>query len=459
MQRENVIAYASRQLKTNEENYATHNLELGAVVFALRLWRFYLYGTKCVICTDHKSLQYILNQKELNLRQQRWIELLSDYDCEIRYHPGKAYVVADALSHKERIKPLRVRALMMTVHNDLPKQIIEAQTEALKKKNQMDGSEALKKKNTKAKNLGRLIKQIFEFHPDGTRCFGNCVWLSRFGGLRDLIMRESHKSNKCLTCAKVKAKHQKPSGLLQQPEIPVWKWERITMDFVSGLPRTPSGYDTIWVIVDLLPKSAHFLPMKKTDTMEKLTQLYLKEIMCRHDKYRSPILWREVGDSQLAGPELIHETTEKIIQNKNRLLTVRSRQKSYADRRIKPLEFKFGDMALLKCWSSSLYVRYTEELKGIHSTFPVSNLKKCLAKGDIIVPMDEIQIDDKLYMIEELVEIVDREVKRLKQSRIPIVKVHWNSQKGLEFTWEREDQIKKKYRHLFTSKDKARKSG
>ncbi|GJR57839.1 putative reverse transcriptase domain-containing protein [Tanacetum coccineum] len=126
MQREKVIAYASRQLKVHEENYTTYDLELGAVVFALRLWRHYLYGTKCVVFTDHKSLQYILNQKELNLRQRRWIDLLSDYDCEIRYHPRKANVVADALSRKERIKPLRVRALMMTVHNDLPKQIHEA---------------------------------------------------------------------------------------------------------------------------------------------------------------------------------------------------------------------------------------------------------------------------------------------------------------------------------------------
>ncbi|GJW45759.1 putative reverse transcriptase domain-containing protein [Tanacetum coccineum] len=129
MQREKVIAYASRQLKVHEKNYTTHDLELGAAVFTLRLWRHYLYGTKCVVFTDHKSLQYILNQKELNLRQRRWIELLSDYDCEIRYHPGKSNVVADTLSWKERIKPLRVRDLMMTVHNDLPKQIRKAQKE------------------------------------------------------------------------------------------------------------------------------------------------------------------------------------------------------------------------------------------------------------------------------------------------------------------------------------------
>ncbi|GKA00892.1 putative reverse transcriptase domain-containing protein, partial [Tanacetum coccineum] len=529
--KEKVIAYASRQV--HEENYTTYDLEFGAVVFALRVWRHYLYGTKCVVFTNHKSLQYILNQKELNLRQRRWIKLLSDYGCEIRYHPGKANVVADALSRKERNNPLR--------------------------------EEAMKRENVKAENLGRLIKQIFEFCPDGTCCFGNCIWLPRFGGLRDLVMQESHKSkysihlgsnkmyqdlkslywwpimkadiatyvSKCLTYANVKVEHQKSSGLLPQPEIPVWKWEKITMDFVSGLPRTPSGYDTIWVIVDRLTKSAHFLPMKKFDSMENLTRLYLKEIVCRHgvpvliildrdscftsrlwrslqealgtnldmstayhpqtdgqskrtiqtledmlcacvidfrsswdrhlslvefsynnsyhasikaapyevlygQKCRSPICWSEVGDSQLTGPELIY-------------------------RRTKPLEFEVSDMVLLKVlpWKGAMRfgkrrklspryigpfriiasvgpIAYTlelpEELKRIHSTFHVLNLKKCLAEGDIVVLIDEIQLDDKLHMIEEPVEVVDREVKRLKQSRIHIVKVRWNSQRGPEFT-------------------------
>ncbi|GJR46793.1 putative reverse transcriptase domain-containing protein [Tanacetum coccineum] len=132
MQREKVIAYASRQLKPNEENYTTHDLELGAVVFALKIWRHYMYGTKCIVFSDHKSLQHILDQKELNMRQRRWLELLADYDCEIRYHPGKANVVVDALSRKEQIKPLRVRSLVMTIHPNLPLQILESQTEALK---------------------------------------------------------------------------------------------------------------------------------------------------------------------------------------------------------------------------------------------------------------------------------------------------------------------------------------
>ncbi|GKB78401.1 putative reverse transcriptase domain-containing protein, partial [Tanacetum coccineum] len=201
MQREKVIAYASRQLKVHEENYTTHDLELGAVVFTLRSWRHYLYGTKCVVFTDHKSLQYILDQKELNLRQRRWIELLSDYDYEIRYHPRKANVVADALSRKERDRPLRVRALMMTVHNDLPKQIREAR------------ERAMKGNNVRKKNLGRLIKPIFEFCPDRTRCFGN-RWPNMKADIATYV-------SKCLTYAKVKAEHQKPSGLLQQSEIPV----------------------------------------------------------------------------------------------------------------------------------------------------------------------------------------------------------------------------------------------
>nr|GFB03483.1 putative reverse transcriptase domain-containing protein [Tanacetum cinerariifolium] len=135
MQREKVISYASRQLKIHEKNYTTHDSELGAVVFALKIWRNYLYGTKCTVFTDHKSLQHILDQKELNMRQRRWLELLSDYDCEIRYHSGKANVVADALSRKEREPPLRIRALVMTIGLDIPRKILSAQTEARKLEN------------------------------------------------------------------------------------------------------------------------------------------------------------------------------------------------------------------------------------------------------------------------------------------------------------------------------------
>ncbi|GJT32651.1 putative reverse transcriptase domain-containing protein [Tanacetum coccineum] len=510
MQREKVIAYASRQLKIHEKNYTTHDLELGAVVFALKIWRHYLYGTKCTVFTDHKSLQHILDQKELNMRQRRWLELLSDYDCEIRYHPGKANVVADALSRKERVKPLRVRALVMTIGLDLPKRILEAQIEARKPENlKSEDVGGMLIENSKDPEKPR--KEKLEPRADGTLCLNNRSWLPCYGDLRALIMHESHKSkysvhpgsdkmyqdmkqlywwpnmkadiatyvSKCLTCLRVKAEHQKPSGLLVQPAIPQWKWENITMDFVTKLPRTQSGNDTIWVIVDRLTKSAHFLPMRETDPMDKLARLYLKEVVTRHGipvsiiydhdprftsnfwrsfqkamgtrldmstayhpktdgqsertiqtledmlracvidfgngweghlpliefsyknsyhasikaapfealygrKCRSHLCWAKVGDARLTGPDIVHETTEKIVQIKHRMQAARDRQKSYADVRRKPLEFQVGDRVMLK---------------------------KCLSDEPLAVPLDEIHIDDKLYFVEEPVEILELKIK------------------------------------------------
>ncbi|GJT59468.1 putative reverse transcriptase domain-containing protein [Tanacetum coccineum] len=451
-------------------------------------------------------------------------------------------------------------------------------------------------------------KEKLEPRADGTLCLNNRSWLPRYGDLRTLIMHESHKSkysvhpgsdkmyqdmkqlywwpnmkadiatyvSKCLTCLRVKAEHQKPSGLLVQPAIPQWKWENITMDFVTKLPRTQSGNDTIWVIVDRLTKSAHFLPIRETDPMDKLARLYLKEVVTRHgipvliiydrdprftsnfwrsfqkamgtrldmstayhpetdgqsertiqtledmlracvidfgsgweghllliefsynnsyhasikvapfealygQKCRSPVCWAEVGDARLTGPELVHETTKKIVQIKQRMQATRDRQKSYADVRRKPLEFQVGDRVMLKVspWKGvvrfgkrgKLNPRYIgpfkvlakvgtvayrlelpQQLSRVHSTFHVSNLKKCLSDEPLAVPLDEIHIDDKLHFVEEPVEILEREIKKLRRSRIPIIKVRWNSKRGPEFTWEREDQFREKYPHLFQQK-------
>ncbi|GJZ27516.1 putative reverse transcriptase domain-containing protein [Tanacetum coccineum] len=346
IQNEKVIAYASRQLNIHKKNYTTHDLELGAVVFALKMWRHYLYG----------EVHRIYRPQEFTT------------------YPRSKKVEHEATALKERPKPLRVRALVITIGLNLPKKILEAQTEALKPENlSVEDVVGMLRKD--------LPKEKLEPHTDRTLSLNNRSWVPCFGDLRTLIMHESHKSkysihpssdkmyqdlkqlywwpnmkaniatyvSKCLTCSKVKAEHQKPSGLLVQQEIPEWKWEKITMDFVTKLPETANGYDTIWVIVDRLTKSAHFLPIRENDPMEKLIKLYMKEVVTWHGvpvsiisdrdgrftslfcikvapfealygrKCRSPVCWAEVGDSQLTGPAIIHETTEKIIQIKSKI--------------------------------------------------------------------------------------------------------------------------------------------
>ncbi|GJU20877.1 putative reverse transcriptase domain-containing protein [Tanacetum coccineum] len=270
MQREKVIAYASRQLKPHEENYTTHDLELGAVIFALKIWRHYLYGTKCTVFTDHKSLQHILRQKELNMRQRRWLELLADYDCEICYHPGKANVVADALNRKKQIKPLR-----------------------------------------EWRNHLKIL-------ADELRCIKKGSWLPLFGGLRKFHAMSCHKS-----------------------------------------------------------------------------------------KYS------------------IHPDSDKIMSKAIRLIGT----------------------------TGNSYVEIGEDNNGFRykGTQLDMSTTKCLSDDTLVIPLEEIQLEDKLNFVKEPVEIMDREVKQLKRSRIPIIKVRWNARRGPEYTWECEDQFREKYPHPFTN--------
>ncbi|GJW15982.1 putative reverse transcriptase domain-containing protein [Tanacetum coccineum] len=478
MQKEKVIAYASRQLRVHEKNYTTHDLKLGAV--------------------------HILDQKELNMRQRRWLELLSDYDCEIRYHPGKSNVVADALSQKERIKPLQVRALVMTISLDLPKQNLSAQSEARKEENFIN------------EDLHDMINKL-EPHSDGTLCLNNRSWILRFGDLRALIMHESHKLKYSI--------HPGSDKIYQDLKKLYW-WPNMKAEIATYVSKcltcakTATGQDTIWVIVDRLTKSAHLLPMREDDTLEKLTRQYLKEVVSKHGvlvsiisdrdgkstshfwkslnkaldigghvtclctrlwkrldrhlplveflynnsyhtsikaalfetlygrKCRSPICWAVVKDSQLTGLKIIHELTEKIVQIKSRIQAARDRQKSYADGKLNP--HYIGPFKIIaKVGTVAYRLELPERLSRVHSMFHVSKLKKCMAYEPLAIPLDEIQDDDKLNFNEEPVKIMDREVKRLKQSCIPIVKVRWNYRRGPEFTWEREDQMQKKYPHLF----------
>nr|GFB69898.1 putative reverse transcriptase domain-containing protein [Tanacetum cinerariifolium] len=321
-------------------------------------------------------------------------------------------------------------------------------------------------------------------------------------------------------------------------EIPEWKWDNIMMDFVTKLPKTSQGYDTIWVIVDRLTKSAIFTPIRETDSMDKLAKIYLKEVLTRHGipvsiisdrdprsrqnalgtrpdtstayhletdgqsertiqtlkdmlracaidfgkcwvnhlplvefsynnsyhasikaapfealygrKCRSPVCWTKVGEAQILGPELIQETNEKIIQIKQKMQAARvvrfGKRGKLNPRYVGPFR------VLEKVGTVAYKLELPQELSRVHNTFHVSNLKKCYSDDPLTVPLDGLRIDDQLHFVEEPIEIMDREVKRLKRSRIPLVNVRWNSKRGPELTWEREDQFKQKYPHLFTNR-------
>ncbi|GJS03095.1 putative reverse transcriptase domain-containing protein [Tanacetum coccineum] len=422
----------------------------------------------------------------------------------------EANVVADALSRKERLKPRRVRALAMTVQIGMRERIQVAQ------------SEALRQENILMENLHGLDQQM-EKKEGESLYFMDRIWVPLIGDVRTIIMDEAHKTkysvhpgadkmyydlrdrywwpgmkrdiatyvSKCLTCSKVKAEHQRPSGLLQQPEIPEWKWDTITMDFITKLPRSKGGNDTIWVIVDRLTKLAHFLAIREDYSTERLAKIYVDEIVARHgvpvsiisdrDRRFTSRCWQTVQKALGTRLDMSTETTDKVVLIKEKLKAARDRQKSYDDNRRKPLEFEVGDRVMLKVspWKGVIrfgkkgklaprYVgpfeileriglvayrlRLPEELSGVHDMFHVSNLKKCLADASLHVPLDEIKVDKTLRFVEEPVEIMDREVKSLKRSKIALVKVRWNSKRGPEFTWEREDYMKSKYPQLFVDR-------
>ncbi|GJT89486.1 putative reverse transcriptase domain-containing protein [Tanacetum coccineum] len=449
----------------------------------------------------------------------------------------------------------------MTIGLNLPKQILEAQIEA-------QNPENLKKEDVGGMIRKDIPKERLEPRADITLCLNGRSWLPCYGDLRAVIMHESYKLkysihlgfnkmyqdmkklywwhnmkadiatyvSKCLTCAKVKAEHQRPSGLLVQPEIPEWKSDNITIDFIMKLLKSSQGYDTIWVIVDQLTKSANFVPIRETDPMERLARMYLKEVVTRHGIPVSIIydrnlmfasnFWRSLQkalgtnlDMSIAYHPQTDGQSERTMQTLKDMLhacvidfgkgwvnhfplvkfsynnsyhasiKATSFEALYGRKCHSPvcwaevgerklMEFQAGDRVMLKVspWTGVVHfgkrgklkpmyvgpfkvlekvraiaykLELPQELSRVHNTFHVSNLKKCYADEPLAVPLDGLHIDDKLHFIEEPVEIMHHEVKQLKQSRIPIVKVRWNSRRGPEFTWEREDQFQKKYLHLF----------
>jgi ribonuclease HI len=376
MQDNRVIAYASRALRIHEQNYPTHDLELAAVIHALKIWRHHLMGTKCHIYTDHKSLKYIFTQADLNMRQRRWLELIKDYDLEVHYHLGKANVVADALSRKAHCSCLSVEAFNETLcwemsklnleiifQGDLNHLLVEAtlRDKIVLAQQHNKGVRIIKQKLTQ----GEGKYKCFRFDPKGVLWFNERIVIPKAHWLRKQIMDEAHLSKfsmhpgstkmyqdlkqnfwwtrmrreiakyvlECDICQRVKASHLKTAGILQPLPIPSWKWEDISMDFIVGLPNTSRKHDSIWVIVDRLTKTAHFLPVHTTYNAKRYAEIYLDQIVRLHGVPKTIIsdrgaqfvarFWEQLHDA--LGTELIrssayHPQTDGQTERVNQIL-------------------------------------------------------------------------------------------------------------------------------------------
>ncbi|KAK2449583.1 hypothetical protein QL285_008768 [Trifolium repens] len=610
MQEGAVVAYASRQLKPHEENYPTHDLELATIIFALKIWRHHLYGVQFELFSDHKSLKYLFDQRELNMRQRRWMEYLKDFDFSLNYHPGKANVVADALSRKslyasellmhqcglyEKFRDMNlnvkywskgVRINRMELSCELRSMIAQAQEydpELQKRKGNpeftvaSDGVILFEGRMCVPNNeeIKRLIleeahKSSFSIHPGSIKMYHDLKkgywWPNMKAEIADFVSR-------CLICQQVKVEHQKPGGLLQPLEVPEWKWEHITMDFVGALPKNQKGQDSIWVIVDRLTKSAHFIPVKSTYKASQYAAIYIEQVVRLHGvplsivsdrdpvftsrfwnafqkamgtrlkmstshhpqtdgqsertiqtledmlracvledggswsnhlhliefaynnsyhasigmapfealygrKCRTPLCWTEVGDRGILGPDLIQETTLKIKSIREKMKVAQSRQKSYADRRRRMLEFEEGDHVFLRVTpklglrgifkTKKLCPRYIgpyqilrrvgpvayqlalpPSMSGLHDVFHVSQLRKYIPDPFQPVELEQIDLQPDLTYQPDPVRIVDRDVKSLRNKKIPVVKVEWSESPDGEFTWELESDMKEHYPHLF----------
>ncbi|WVZ63512.1 hypothetical protein U9M48_013137 [Paspalum notatum var. saurae] len=543
MQEGRVIAYASCQVRKHEANYTTHDLELAAVVHALKIWRHYLLGNTCHIYTDHKSLKYILTQPELNMRQRRWLELIKDYDLEIHYHPGKANVVADALSRRAHCNVIEIRPTARVICCGID--AIEIATDQLIELYNLISEPTIKEQIIAAQKQDKGMAYIHEGIDDEKRaCFTlddqGVLWFKgrlvvpKDMGLRKKILDEAHTSmftmhpgsnkmyqdlkqkfwwtpmkweitkyvSECDVCQRVKADHLKSAGMLQPLALPAWKWEDIHMNFIVGLPRTQKGYDSIWVIIDRFTKSAHFIPVKNRYNAQRYVEIYVSRIVSLHGvprtitsdrgsfyqkslemapfealygrRCRTPLNWSEPGERVTFGPDLITQAEEQVKLIHSNLKRAQSRQKSYSDKRRRPLVFEVDDHVYL--WVSpmkgvhrfgvkgKLAPRYmgpfkiTEQcgpvayrfelpphLAAVHDVFHVSQLKKCLRVPEEAVDTSQIQFEPDLTYEERPIKILDQKQRITRRRTINFYKVQWSNHSEEEATWEQEEYLQTKY--------------
>ncbi|KAK8942729.1 hypothetical protein KSP39_PZI009417 [Platanthera zijinensis] len=471
MQEDRVIADGSRQLKIHERNYPTHDLEFAAVVFALKLWRHYLYGVKCHFFTDHQSLKYIFVQKDLNLRQRRWLEFIADYDLQLTYVPGKANSVADALSRHASVAACApMSASLAALIDDLEQMDISFSPGGQGGVSDPLWVEQVKDLQPSDPALQRIRRQVelgtlpdFSI-SDNVLLFRSRLCVPDVPELLDSICREAHESrtsghpgnnkmyhdlkqivwwpgmknyiarfiSRCLTCQKVKAQRQRPGGLLQPLPIPEWKWEDISMDFITGLPRTPRGHDAIWVIVDRLTKVAHFIPYKEGHSTEKMARIYVSEIVRLHgiplrivsdrDSRFVSHFWK--GFQQALGTDLnlstaYHPTTDGQTERVNQILEDMLRcyildYKGAWDEHLPLVEFAYNNS-----YQESLKMAPFEALYGRRCRTPLywSEVgEKVILGPELLQEMEEATKKTRV----QLSRAIERQRKYANQRRSPL---------------------------------------
>ncbi|WVZ80504.1 hypothetical protein U9M48_027974 [Paspalum notatum var. saurae] len=508
-------------LRAHEENYSTHDLELAAVVHALKIWRHYLIGNKCDIYTDHKSLKYIFTQSELNMRQRRWLELIKDYQLEIHYHLGKANVVADALSRKSYCNLLTGEELPTELCAEIEQLRLDFVT--TKKLNELRVRCTLEDHIRQAQKDCPSIAELKVgmekgLLPDFRTDDRGTIWLKERlcvpldEGIRESILTEAHCSKysihpgstkmyqdlkklfwwrrmkrdiaafvaQCDTCNRIKAEKQRPAGLLKPLDIPMWKWEKITMDFIVGLPRTPKGNDSIWVIVDRLTKSAHFIPVKATHNAPRLAELYIQNVLRLHGVPISIIsdrgpqftarFWKSLHEAlgtKLDYSTAYHPQTDGQMEQVNQLFEdlLRACVLTYGpnwEDSLPYAEFSYNNsyqasiemspfQALIKKKIGDLAyeLELPEHLSRVHPVFHVSQLRKCLRLPEDQISPEAIDLQDNLEYLEYPVQILDWAEKGTRRTRIPMCKVLWSNHSEREATWEKESELREKHPHLF----------